>query len=115
MQNYRGNSQQRKTHPAVIAAGVAVVLFCAVGTAAIMGWIPGSDNESVPPTPMAASAPAKPAAPAVRQVQGSRQSTHAASVPAASMCGSCGVVESTRAYATQGQGSGLGAAGGAVV
>lgn len=115
MQNYLGNNQQRRTHPAVIAAGVAVVLFCAVGTAAIMGWIPGADKDAVPPTPVAASAPVKPAAPVIRQVQGATQSSHAASVPAALVCSNCGVVETTRAFATQGEGTGLGAAGGAVI
>ncbi|MDB5796490.1 MAG: hypothetical protein JWP36_392 [Paucimonas sp.] len=122
MQIYPGTNQKRSTHPAIIAAGVAVVLFCAVGSAAIMGWIPGTGKDTVPTPQVAASAPvtqraaAKPVAVApVRQVQATTQSTHAATVYAASMCANCGRVESTRAIATKGEGSGLGAAGGAVV
>src|SRR5471030_1834675 len=30
------------THPAMVIAAVAVVLFCGVGSAAIMGWLPSS-------------------------------------------------------------------------
>jgi len=31
-----------RPHPLLIAAALAVILFCAVGTAAIMGWLPSS-------------------------------------------------------------------------
>jgi outer membrane lipoprotein SlyB len=36
----------RNTHPLLLAAAVAVVLFCTFGIAAILGWLPGrtSDN-----------------------------------------------------------------------
>jgi outer membrane lipoprotein SlyB len=116
MQNYIGNTPTRKTHPAIIAAGVAVVLFCVVGTAAIMGLIPGSGKDALPPAPIAAipARSATVAAPA-HQVQASRQSTHAVSVNAAANCSNCGKVESVRSVKTEGHGSGLGAAGGAVV
>ncbi|WP_151448941.1 glycine zipper 2TM domain-containing protein [Lacisediminimonas profundi] len=121
-----GTPQKPSTHPAIIAAGVAVVLFCAVGTAAIMGWIPlpTGGKDAVPPTPVAASAPVKSSAarstqqasatPA-RQIEGTTQSTHAATIPATALCANCGVVESIRQFSTRGEGSGLGAAGGAVV
>jgi outer membrane lipoprotein SlyB len=32
----------RNVHPLLILAALAVILFCAVGTAAIMGWLPSS-------------------------------------------------------------------------
>ncbi|MDO8301046.1 glycine zipper 2TM domain-containing protein [Lacisediminimonas sp.] len=128
MHNALGNEQKPRTHPAVIVAGVAVVLFCTIGAAAILGWIPSSLSGNQPATPVAASAPAassaprvaakavaKPAAEPVRQAQGSNQSTYAANVPAVANCAACGVVESTREFSTRGSGSGLGAAGGAVV
>src|SRR6202022_4251505 len=37
---------QTKTsvHPLLLAAGVALILFCAVGIAAIMDWIPTSNS-----------------------------------------------------------------------
>jgi outer membrane lipoprotein SlyB len=31
-----------RQHPLLIAAAIAVILFCALGTAAIMGWLPSS-------------------------------------------------------------------------
>jgi outer membrane lipoprotein SlyB len=31
-----------RQHPLLIAAAIAVILFCAIGTAAIMGWLPTS-------------------------------------------------------------------------
>ena len=31
-----------RQHPLMIAAAIAVILFCAVGTAAILGWLPSS-------------------------------------------------------------------------
>jgi len=35
-----------RQHPLLIAAALAVILFCAVGTAAIMGWLPASKSET---------------------------------------------------------------------
>jgi len=35
-----------RQHPLLIAAALAVILFCAVGTAAIMGWLPASKGSS---------------------------------------------------------------------
>ena len=44
------NTPTKQTlHPLMIIAAVAVVLFCGVGTAAIMGWLPTSNaNGSLP-------------------------------------------------------------------
>jgi len=35
-----------RQHPLLIIAALAVILFCAVGTAAIMGWLPNSKGSS---------------------------------------------------------------------
>lgn len=88
-------------HPLLWAAGVAVILFSAVGTAAIMGWIPASMGG---PDEVSTSVVQQPPGVAARQ-------------PAETLvrCSSCGVIESSRAVTTSGEGSGLGAAGGAVV
>ena len=44
------NTQNKPTmHPLMIAAAVAVVLFCGVGTAAIMGWLPNSNANGALP------------------------------------------------------------------
>lgn len=116
MQSYTGNTASRKTHPAIIAAGVAVVLFCVVGTAAIMGLIPGAGKDVAPAAPASALAARSATVPApAHQIRASRQSTHAVSVNATANCANCGRVEAVRSVKTEGQGSGLGAAGGAVV
>ena len=96
--------------PLMWVAGFAIILFCAAGTAAIMGWIPTSIGS-----------PAE--HPALSNVQKPIVPPHAAParVAAASValtpvrCAECGTVESTREVAEKGEGSGLGAAGGAVV
>ena len=38
----------KSLHPLVLAAAVAVLLFCGVGTAALMGWLPSSAGDSQP-------------------------------------------------------------------
>jgi len=103
-------------HPIAWVAGVAVILFSAIGIGAFMGWIP--DSMSVPSDKVAvvpqASTPAKPraaAAPAPRAAP----AQIANNTPTVFKCAECGVVESVREIVTQGQGTGLGAVGGAVV
>ena len=154
-------------HPLLLIAALAVVLFCLVGTAAIMGWIPSSIGgnasrqlseadraalaASLPSaTPAAgadpqaqqglvAAAPGAPAYPAQQVAQGYAPAAPApvpapapepertTAAPAKSKpvqvaaadtpkwCSNCGNVESVRAIKQRAQGSGLGAAGGAVV
>jgi len=176
-----------RQHPLLIAAALAVILFCAVGTAAIMGWLPASKGSSrnqlsdtdraalaaglqqetqpvyaPPPTALAApqtmplqppapatgvpvqalaAAPAVPSYPA-GSVQygasGSQGATVSGADPAypaapaapvrevapvstaevdtgARWCGTCGNVESVRTITTRAHGSGVGAAGGAIL
>lgn len=123
-------------HPLMLIAAIAVILFCAVGTAAIMGWLPKSSaNGDVPPAtvaqtdtqaasqlaamPAATATPPAPAAPirlaaantAPRELERAPQPQ--AAVP--SSCKSCGVVESVRTIEHRAQGSGVGAAGGAIL
>jgi outer membrane lipoprotein SlyB len=112
---------QHRTHPMIIIAGIAIVLFCAAGTAAIMGWIPTSigsnTNDSVltqsdqlatPVKPTPQTKPRQASAAPVRQAQTPTEPRYAS-------CSNCGVVESTREITTRGEGSGVGAAGGAVI
>lgn len=110
----------RGPHPMLIAGGVALILFCSVAIAAILGWIPSSIGGTpdkvalVAEKPVAApektvrapSVPKKLAAPA--RVANVATETKIA-------CASCGVIESINAIETRGAGSGLGAVGGAVV
>lgn len=127
------------THPIMVIAAVAVVLFCGVGSAALLGWLPNS-NATVPdkvagmppvpqqqeqeqqqlhqqqqmayaePAPVAANY-AQNAAPVMSQGQGQMQEQQARNAP----CSNCGVVESVRRIEHRPDGSGVGAVGGAVL
>jgi outer membrane lipoprotein SlyB len=146
---------KNRTHPLLLLAAAAVVLFSLVGTAAIMGWLPSSvgstanrqlteadrlalastlpqdapqpgyaypANAQAPaqayvpaPAPAPASAPApapvQQAAP-VTQIKESQPTQVAAK---SNWCENCGNVESVRTIKQRAEGSGLGAAGGAVL
>jgi outer membrane lipoprotein SlyB len=181
-----------RQHPLLIAAALAVILFCAVGTAAIMGWLPSSSGGNrdrlsdadraalsaglqqpvqpayavapgaVGPTTAAVPVPATPAYPAQgyatapvqpeayaasgaygNSAAGSTASGYAGPAPttpsqyapvsdshpkavttpvrtataddAERWCGSCGNIESVRTITHRAQGSGVGAAGGAIL
>ncbi|MFN3792911.1 glycine zipper 2TM domain-containing protein [Massilia sp.] len=176
-------SARGRMHPLMILAALAVLLFCLVGTAAILGWIPSSvggnkerqlsDAErlalasTLPPgapqvapgmvgnlpgqqlapgyvepgsaaapaaypaqsaqayAPAANYAPAPAAAAPERVVErvvekpASRPAEKPVQVAAAdtgrNWCSNCGNVESVRAIKQRAEGSGLGAAGGAVI
>lgn len=131
-------------HPLLIAAAIAVILFCTVGIAAIMGWIPNStggpaagganplvaDAADAPAAPVSALPPsalvqqsspmqlaqaerAQPAyQPAPRVAERRRV---AAAAPASKWCSNCGNIESVRKVTTRARGTGVGAAGGAVL
>ena len=135
-------------HPLMVIAAVAVVLFCGVGTAAIMGWLPTSNADGgVPgaapvPGQLSSVPPAeqRPAA-AYDNGAGNGNANDLAAgnnadrnndrndapgraperVPepearqAAAVCKSCGVIESVRSIEHRPQGSGVGAAGGAII
>lgn len=110
-------------------AGIALTLFCGVGIAAFMGWIPNSmggagdqaalerqSANTVPPVvPKARKAAATQPAPVARSAPA--PVAHNAPVPVAAIaaCTECGVIESVREVEAKGTGSGLGAVGGAVV
>lgn len=121
------------THPMMVIAAVAVVLFCGVGSAAILGWLPTSNAtvpekvsgmppapqpaqqmayNNAPPAGAAAMAPAAAAAPDMQgQGQGQMAQEQARNAP----CSNCGVVEGVRSIEHRAQGSGVGAVGGAVL
>jgi len=106
----------KSTHLLAVVAGIAIILFCAAGIAAIMGWIPTSiggtrDNAMVADKEKPAK---KSAQPAVAAKPKSPPAQVASSAPV-TKCNDCGVIESVREIAAKGEGSGLGAAGGAVV
>ncbi|MES2317270.1 MAG: glycine zipper 2TM domain-containing protein [Pseudomonadota bacterium] len=132
-------------HPMMIAAAIAIIVFCLAGTAAIMGWIPSSiggasstgeltqsdraalasrlaDNDAPPAD--AQRVQERDAAPQAqpRHTEPAAQPRHApiqlaAATPAraSNWCGNCGNVESVREIKTRAKGSGVGAVGGAVI
>lgn len=134
----------KSLHPLVLAAAVAVLLFCGVGTAALMGWLPSSQGDAQPLSgnasaeqlaslqanqpaagmqPLAALPPPQqqPQQPQ-QQVQQQQQQPvrqpqpqYVAAAPAPQVCGNCGVIEAIHEVNTRAEGSGVGAAGGAVV
>lgn len=107
MNTTRIESPRRGLHPLVAAAAIAVIVMCAVGVAAVMGWLPspsanphadapvvgaGPESANLAPAPQAAApAPAQTGRPASAAAP-----RPAASAPAPQACQSCGVVESVR-------------------
>jgi outer membrane lipoprotein SlyB len=90
---------QRKLHPLMAGAAVAVILAAGVSIAAITGHLPGSKAETSPEQALpkqAASHPAKPI-------------THAAA-----KCHDCGIVVGVKEVEVPGKGTGVGAVAGGV-
>lgn len=100
--------ERAKTHPILIAAGVAVLLFSLLGAAALTGVLPVGNTKpgefGMPAQKTPAAATAAPAAPA-------RQ---APALAGAAACASCGVIESIRPAEVKGETSGVGAVAGGV-
>lgn len=125
-----GNGRSR-IHPLMAGAAGAVIVACGVGVAAMTGVLPRAGAQNSPP-PVTAPAPlaaapvvAAPVAPAPRpapapmqlaQAEAPRPDYRPAPPPsrAPSVCHTCGVVTSVSQYKTEGHGTGLGAAGGAI-
>lgn len=117
----------RSIHPLAWAAGIAVIVFSAVGVGAMMGWIPnsmGGPNDATAIESKSAAVSAPKAAP--RQAQAVQHAApikrqpetpivHSPAPVAAIKCAECGIVESVDAVQAKGAGSGLGAVGGAVL
>jgi outer membrane lipoprotein SlyB len=122
----------------MIIAAVAVALFCAVGIAAMMGWLPSSvgGNTTVQAEQQAQEKKqeqkqkqeqeqeqeqeqkqeAAQAAADRKQTDADRRAREKqAQAALAAPCANCGVVQSIREINTRAEGSGVGAAGGAVV
>jgi len=105
----------KSLHPLAWVAGIALILFSAVGIGAFMGWIPtsmGHPGDKAVLEPQSANT----GAPAQAKVHTAPvQVANSAPARASTRCAECGVVESVREIDTKGEGSGLGAVGGAVV
>jgi outer membrane lipoprotein SlyB len=127
MMNMPDNTVQKpRTHPMMITASIAVILLCAAGIAAIMGWIPTSigsnaNNSALTQSDQLATPakqipqPRQASATPVHRTKKHTEPSYATATPSKALCSNCGVVESTREITTRAEGSGVGAAGGAVV
>lgn len=108
-------ASNQSPHPLVWIAGIAVIVFCLVGVAAVFGWIPSSLGGGTDGTAVG-KPPAKVASAAAGKTPAKIASTATGKTPApAVVCAYCGVIESIRDVVAKGEGSGMGAAGGAVV
>ena len=106
-------------------AGIALTLFCAVGIAAVMGWIPNSMGGASDKTAVEQQAAntVPPPAPKAHRLETAKPAPAAHTAPAplparvaaVVTCAECGVIESVREVDAKGQGSGLGAVGGGVL
>ncbi len=97
-------TQTRKSpHPLAWTVAIALIVFSGVGIAAFMGWIPTSMGKSD----------------ADIAFDKSKANTAYTGAPRASQtatkCRECGTIQSVREIDTKGEGSGIGAVGGAVV
>lgn len=118
MENVPGT---RSSHPLIITASIALIVFCVAGVAAMMGWIPksGAENavsstEAKPAAP-AASAPAHRAAAAPAAKSQPLKVTSAPATKARAACRDCAVVESIREREKEGEANGVGAVTGGVL
>ncbi len=104
---------RRGLHPLVAAASIAVIVMCAVGVAAVMGWLPSPSANPHADTPVAEAGPESanlaPAPAQQAQAQPAQQGTGRpasaaaprpaaapAPAPAQQACATCGVVETIR-------------------
>lgn len=122
----------KSPHPLVWIAAIALIVFCAAGVAALMGWIPTSLGKVEQPAlsqldPAKASEPpatpaqlyAAPTAPVHTERARDERARMSRNLPppatAAVRCAECGVIQSVREIDVKGEGSGVGVVGGAVV
>jgi outer membrane lipoprotein SlyB len=103
-----------KQHPMMIVAAVAVALFCAVGIAAMMDWLPASigGNSSSSDAQIEAKQTQSQMPPEEKSPTSTPAPDRVAAPPP---CSNCGVIDSIRTVDNRAEGSGVGAAGGAVL
>ena len=100
--------EHTRTHPILIAAGAAVLLFSLLGVAALTGMLPNAMTRQGEPAAVAQGSP------------GTHPGTMAPARPApsrglfAAPCPNCGVIDSIQQVAVKGKTSGLGAVAGGV-
>ena len=110
--------EQAKTHPILIAAGVAVLLFSLLGAAALTGILPvGISKQAEPgvmPQKSATTAPGTAAPGRAAPATGAPARPAPKTAVAAAPCPTCGVIDSIQAVEVKGKTTGLGAVAGGV-
>jgi outer membrane lipoprotein SlyB len=123
-----------RLHPLLATAAVSVTVFSLAGIAAINGWLPTSQAESLPapaaakvePTPAVEQKPVAPpaapkavvkkaAAPAAPVQVAQVAQAPAVAVPPPPACTSCGTIDNVREVSQPGEASGIGAVAGGVL
>lgn len=100
------DKQRNLLYPLMLIAAVTVIVFCIVGIATMLGWLPNAQSTGAPAGRTELTTPAEPAS-------GPAPSGAPSAAPVS--CASCGEIESIRVVDTKGQGSGVGAVTGGVV
>ncbi len=96
--------------------GIALILFCVAGVAALMGWIPDSFGGSSDRSPVSGTGkPPLKSTPSAAAMARAVPLDTPVNAPVVTVCARCGVIVSMRDIVTSGEGSGLGVAGGAVI
>lgn len=111
--------EQGRTHPILIAAGVAVLLFSLLGAAALTGILPIANTKQAEPVAIAPSGAARTEA-SPRKETTAQPAPVAPARPAAGRgisaapCPNCGVIDAIQPVEVKGKTSGLGAVAGGV-
>ena len=100
-------------YPLMVIAAVTVIVFCIVGTATLMGWLPRAQSKNSEPA-VRSETVGKTDSGGIR-VRPPAADVVNAPVTAAPTCTDCGVIESIRVVEVKGEGSGVGAVTGGVV
>lgn len=101
---------QARTHPVLIAAGIAVLLFSLLGAAALTGILPVGISKQAEPAAVAQKGVTTPPA----SVAPARPAPKPATATAVAPCANCGVIDSIQAHEVKGKTSGMGAVAGGV-
>ncbi len=98
--------QAARLHPLVAVAAVAIIVMCAIGGAAVLGWLPGTTAGSAPVREQATAPSATTTPDAALAAQGDPAQANRAPVDSAprpsqapratSTCSTCGVVQGSR-------------------
>lgn len=124
------NAPSSKTSPFIIAASVAVIVFCVVGIAALTGVLPGRSKPSEAPTATAPEPAARPGEPLLGPLPNQAPQAARGLVPPpgsapgmmpppgsapAPVCTTCGVITSIRLVEKPGEATPLGMVAGGLV